>query len=66
MADFFFRCKSNPTAPLLVLNTYWEAKEMRNHPDYERIDEFGELVIDEEMNAEGQIPMAFAGPVKGR
>lgn len=59
--SFYFRCKSNPTAPLLVLNTFWEAKEMQNHPDYERIDETGEVVVDEESQAEGQIPLHFAG-----
>jgi hypothetical protein len=66
MAEFFFRCKSNPTAPLLVLTTFWEAKEMRNHPDYERIDEFGELVKDEQDEAPGQIPLAIAGAKTGR
>jgi hypothetical protein len=49
--QYFYRCKTNPTAKLLVLESFWEAKEMRDHPDYERIDEFGEVVIDEELEA---------------
>ena len=44
---FYFRCKSNPNAAPLILETSWEAKEMAEHPDYERIDEFGEVVLDE-------------------
>lgn len=52
---FYFRCKSNPTAPLLKINTAWEAKEMHSHPDYERVDEFGE-VIEMEDELEGTIP----------
>jgi hypothetical protein len=39
---------------------------MRNHPDYERIDEFGELVKDEQDEAPGQIPLAIAGAKTGR
>lgn len=58
---FYYRCKSNPNGPLLVLESYWEAKEMKGHPDYERIDEMGELVPDEEANAENPIP--FQGSV---
>ena len=57
MASFFFRCKSNPNGPLLELKTYWEAKEMKGHPDYERIDEFGDLVVDEEDKAPQTIPI---------
>lgn len=58
---YYFRCKTNPTGPLLVLHTYWEAAELKNHPDYERIDETGEVIVDEESQAEGQIPLQFAG-----
>lgn len=57
---FFFRCKSNPSAPLLKLETFWEADEMSNHPDYERVDEFGEVIVDERDSAESQIPMEVA------
>ena len=38
---FYFRCRTNPTAPLLTLETEWEAKEMRTHPDYDAVDEDG-------------------------
>jgi len=53
---FYFRCTTNPTAKPLVLDSYWEAQEMRNHPDYERIDEFGEVIVDEADQAERPIP----------
>jgi hypothetical protein len=56
MSQFFFRCKTNPSGPLLVLDTFWEAEEMKNHPDYERIDEAGELVVFEEDSAPNRIP----------
>jgi hypothetical protein len=42
---YYFRCKSNPSTKPLVLNTAWEAKEMKNHPDYEQIDETGEVIV---------------------
>jgi hypothetical protein len=52
---FYFRCKSNPGgAPLLAL-TGGEAREMENHPDYERVDEFGE-VIETTDDLDGTIP----------
>ena len=57
---YYFRCTANPNAPLLVLGTYWEAQEMLNHPDYERIDENGEVIVDEKDEAESQIPLAVA------
>ena len=53
---FYFRCKTNPSAPPLVLDSYWEAQEMKGHPDYERIDEFGEVIVDESEQAEHAIP----------
>lgn len=58
MSDTFaFRCKSNPQGPLLILSTFWEAKEMRGHPDYERVDESGDVVVDEEDRAAPSIPI---------
>jgi hypothetical protein len=52
---YYFRCKTNPNGPLLKLGTAWEAKDQRKHPDYEEIDEFGEIVeqVDE---IEGTMP----------
>jgi hypothetical protein len=61
MSKFYFRCKTNPTAAPLVLESFWEAKEMKNHPDYERIDEFGEVIVDEQDTAENPIPFHPAG-----
>jgi hypothetical protein len=58
---FYFRCKTNSSAPPLVLDSYWEAQEMKGHPDYERIDEFGEVIVSEEDQAENSIPFHPAG-----
>lgn len=58
---FYFRCKTNPDGPILEVDTVWEMQEMRNHPDYERIDEFGEVVVSEEENAEHPIPFHPTG-----
>lgn len=57
---FYFRCKTNPSAPPLVLSTFWEAEEMKRHPDYERIDEFGEVIVSEADTAENRIPIQTA------
>lgn len=55
---YYFRCKSNPDGPLLVLETSWEAREMAEHPDYERINELGEVMADEE--SDDPIPVSVA------
>lgn len=52
---FYFRCKSNPNAQLLEIGTAWEAKEMKNHPDYERVGPDGEVIVEED-ELEGTIP----------
>lgn len=57
---FYFRCISNPNGPLLK-QLGWEAKELREHPDYEEVDEFGE-VIEREDYGDETIPMAVAAP----
>lgn len=59
---FYFRCKTNPNAPLLVLEHFWEAEEMKRHVDYERVDEHGAVVVYEDESAPNQIP--FAVPAK--
>lgn len=56
MSEFYFRCKSNPKGPVLKLSSYWEAKEMENHPDYERINEFGDVIATEESEAPHPMP----------
>ena len=62
MSDkFYFLCKSNPRGPLLVLDTYWEAQEMKSHPDYQRVDEKGEPIIDQE-EASAPQQFLFGGP----
>lgn len=45
---WYYRCRTNPKGPLLELNQAWEAKEMKRHPDYDEVDEFGLPVIDED------------------
>lgn len=63
---FYFRCRSNPKAPFVVLNNYWEAKEMQSHPDYDRVDENGLPIANEEEKAEKRIPFQPAAPRQGR
>lgn len=60
--QFYFRCTTNPSAKPLILDNAWEAKEMQGHPDYEQIDETGEVIANED-SLEGTIP--FQGS-KGR
>ena len=48
----YYRCKSNPTAPLLVLETEWEVKEMRGHREYDEVDEDGLPVVVEDATDE--------------
>ena len=55
MTTRYYRCKSNPSGPLLKLENAWEAKEMKGHPDYERVDECGEIIVEED-EIEGTIP----------
>lgn len=56
----YFRCKTGGKhAPLLAL-TPAEAREMENHPDYERVDEFGE-VIESYDDLDGTIPFQGSG-----
>lgn len=57
---FYFRCTANRNAPVMTVNTAWEAKEMRDHPDYEEINEVGE-VVEREDELAGTIPFNGAG-----
>lgn len=59
--SYYFRCKSNPGAPLLILESFWEMSEMRSHPDYERVDECGEVIVSEEADAPHPIPFHAVG-----
>ena len=43
----YYRCRSNPSAPLLVLDSEWEAREMRQNLEYDHVDEDGLPVVDE-------------------
>ena len=53
----YYRCRSNPTAPLLVLDTEWEAKEMRGHREYDEVDEDGlPVVVEDDTEEKNFIP----------
>jgi hypothetical protein len=41
----YFRCNTNPSAPLLKLDTDWESLEMRTNPDYDPVDEDGLPIV---------------------
>ena len=41
----YFRCTSNPSGPLLVLETEWEADEMKTNREDTEVDETGFPVI---------------------
>jgi len=55
-AKFIFRCKTNPSAPPMEFENYWEAEEMMRHPDYERIDAKGNVIASEAEQAGQRIP----------
>lgn len=60
MESFYFRCRTNPTAPLLKLDMEWEAREMRTHPDYDPVDADGlPVVIEDEPAAEADVSIPF-------
>lgn len=60
MESFYFRCRSNPAAPLLVLNTDWEAREMRTNTEYDPVDADGlPIVIVDEPAAEADLSIPF-------
>ena len=44
----YYRCRSNPSAPLLVLDSEWEVREMRQNLEYDHVDEDGLPVVDAE------------------
>jgi len=51
----FFRCRSNPSGPLLKLDTDWEAREMIRHVDYDEVDADGFPVVPaEELESEAR------------
>jgi hypothetical protein len=63
MSDkFYFRCTTNPTAPLLVLDSAWEAEEMKSHPDYERVTVEGDVIPDPMNSVPLRIPFSAPRP----
>lgn len=59
--QYHYKCRSNPNAPLLTLG-YWDAQEMKNHPDYDRVDELGLPIIEEDVEVPQQIPITTVKP----
>lgn len=53
---WYFQCSSNLNAPPMAVDSIWEAKDMRTHPDYFEVDEDGLPVADPDAgNTETQI-----------
>ena len=58
--NYYFRCRSNPSAPLLVLDAEWEAKEMRTNLEYDPVDEDGlPIVLEDEPALEEKDSIPF-------
>lgn len=57
MEKYYFRCRSNPDAPLLTLMTDWEAREMRINTEYDPVDVDGLPIVIEDEPAEQTIPL---------
>ena len=61
----YYRCRSNPSAPLLVLDSEWEAKDVRQNLEYDHVDEDGLPGVDAaEPVAEEKDFIPFATGVK--
>ena len=59
--SYYFRCRTNPTAPLLILDTEWEAREMKANLEYDRVDEDGlPVVVEEDAQPEEQQCIPFS------
>ena len=57
---YYFRCRTNPSAPPLILYTEWEANEMRTNLDYDRVDEDGlPVVVEEEVQSKSEQSIPF-------
>jgi len=59
---FIFRCIANPKGPLFVTDNFYEAEDMRKHPDYQEEDADGNLVINQRDLAPTRIP--FGAPAE--
>lgn len=55
--EWRFVCRGNPSAPPLVLNSYWEAQEMHSHPDYYEVDADGLPIANPAESAPTRIPL---------
>lgn len=62
---FYFKAlRAGPSTPLLVLDTYWEAMEMKSNPEYIRVHADGTPYPDEEAEAAPRIPITPPQPEK--
>lgn len=61
----YFKCTTNPRAPLLTLEA-WEAEEMKSHPDYVEVDDQGDLVLDMKADYPNRIPLVGNPPAAKR
>jgi hypothetical protein len=55
-----FRCKSSGT--IIEFTTPYDIDSMKGHPDYERLDEEGHAVVEQEEHK----PLPFNSPQRGR
>ena len=63
---WYYRCRSNRKAPVLVLETYWEAEEMKTNPEYYQVDADGDLVLDPADSVPSRVPFAPPAPAPKR
>jgi hypothetical protein len=61
-----FKCTANPNGPLFITEQFWEAVDMRKHPDYIEVDEHGDLILNPETQAEQRIPFNPPAPTAPR
>jgi len=59
---FIFRCTSNPQGPLFITDNFYEAEDMRKHPDYQEEDELGNVLVQQRDLAPTRIP--FGAPTE--
>jgi hypothetical protein len=59
---FIFRCTSNPKGPLFITDNFYEAEDMRKHPDYQEEDKDGNVIVQQKDLAPGRI--TFGAPAE--
>lgn len=59
---FYFRCTSNPNAAPFKTDEFWDAEEMRKHPDYIEIDGDGNVIPNAADAAPHRMPFSSPHP----